>query len=92
MGTKQVTGSSFDGLVEAFAGVLDEHAPTTNTPRDYTVVGWRAQAGGPVKGLVPEIVEQKLRQKLDPAYKLADTQLIEVPRRRKKREGPMLPS
>jgi hypothetical protein len=48
MGTKQMTGSSFDGLVEAFAGVLDEHPPTTNTPRDYTVVGWRAQAGGPV--------------------------------------------
>lgn len=44
-----------------------------------------AQAGGPVKGLVPEIVEQKLRQKLDPAYKLGDTQLIEVPRRRKKK-------
>ena len=44
-----------------------------------------AQAGGPVKGLVPEIVEQKLRQKLDPAYKLADTQLIEVPRKRKKK-------
>ena len=44
-----------------------------------------AQAGGPVKGLVPEIVEQKLRQKLDPAYKLGDTQLIEVPRRRKRK-------
>jgi pantetheine-phosphate adenylyltransferase len=28
-----------------------------------------AQAGGPVKGLVPEVVEQKLREKLDPAYK-----------------------
>ncbi len=25
-----------------------------------------AQAGGPVKGLVPEVVEQKLREKLDP--------------------------
>ena len=44
-----------------------------------------AQAGGPVKGLVPEIVEQKLREKLDPAYKLGETQLIEVPRRRKKK-------
>jgi pantetheine-phosphate adenylyltransferase len=44
-----------------------------------------AQAGGPVKGLVPEIVEQKLREKLDPAYKLGDAQLIEVPRRRKKK-------
>jgi len=44
-----------------------------------------AQAGGPVKGLVPEIVEQKLREKLDPAYKLGETQLVEVPRRRKKK-------
>src|SRR5580692_5155499 len=44
-----------------------------------------ARAGGPVKGLVPEFVEQKLREKLDPAYKLRDTQLIEVPRRREKR-------
>jgi pantetheine-phosphate adenylyltransferase len=44
-----------------------------------------AQAGGPVKGLVPEIVEQKLREKLDPAYKLGETQLREVPRRRKKK-------
>lgn len=44
-----------------------------------------AQAGGPVKGLVPEIVEQKLREKLDPAYKLGDAQLVEVPRRRKRK-------
>jgi len=44
-----------------------------------------AQAGGPVKGLVPEVVEQKLREKLDPAYKLQETKLIEVPRRRKKK-------
>ena len=44
-----------------------------------------AQAGGPVKGLVPEIVEQKLREKLDPAYKLGGTQLMEVPRRRKRK-------
>ena len=44
-----------------------------------------AQAGGPVKGFVPEIVEQKLREKLDPAYKLGETQLVEVPRRRKKK-------
>jgi pantetheine-phosphate adenylyltransferase len=44
-----------------------------------------AQAGGPVKGLVPEIVEHKLREKLDPAYKLGETQLIEVPRRRKRK-------
>ena len=44
-----------------------------------------AQAGGPVKDLVPEFVEQKLREKLDPAYKLGETQLMEVPRRRKKK-------
>ena len=37
-----------------------------------------AQAGGPVKGLVPEAVEQKLREKLDPAYKLRDARQIEV--------------
>ena len=44
-----------------------------------------AQLGGPVKGLVPEVVEQKLREKLDPAYKLQDTKLIEVPKVREKR-------
>jgi pantetheine-phosphate adenylyltransferase len=44
-----------------------------------------AQVGGPVKGLVPEVVEQKLREKLDPAYKLREPNLIEVPRRRKKK-------
>ena len=44
-----------------------------------------AQAGGPVKGLVPEIVELKLREKVDPAFKLRDGQLVEVPRRRKKK-------
>jgi pantetheine-phosphate adenylyltransferase len=43
-----------------------------------------AQAGGPVKGLVPEIVEQKLREKLDPAYKL-QPELIEVSKKRKKK-------
>jgi phosphopantetheine adenylyltransferase len=37
-----------------------------------------AQAGGPVKGLVPAIVEQKLREKLDPAYALRDARMIEV--------------
>jgi len=31
-----------------------------------------AQAGGPVKGLVPEIVEKKLREKLEPAYRFHD--------------------
>ncbi len=44
-----------------------------------------AQAGGPVKGLVPDVVQQKLREKLDPAYKLRDTELMEVPRKRKKK-------
>lgn len=44
-----------------------------------------AQAGGPVKGLVPDVVEQKLREKLDPAYKLRNTEFIEVPRKRKKK-------
>jgi pantetheine-phosphate adenylyltransferase len=37
-----------------------------------------AQAGGPVKGLVPEVVEQKVREKLDPAYKLRDIAIMEV--------------
>ena len=44
-----------------------------------------AQVGGPVKGLVPEIVEQKLKEKLDPAYKLQNAEVFEVPRRRKKK-------
>ncbi len=45
-----------------------------------------AQAGGPVKGLVPEVVEQKLREKLDPAYKLQEAKSIEVPKK-KEEEG-----
>jgi pantetheine-phosphate adenylyltransferase len=44
-----------------------------------------AQAGGPVSELVPEAVEQKLREKLDPAYKLQQAEIIEVPKRRKKK-------
>jgi pantetheine-phosphate adenylyltransferase len=44
-----------------------------------------AQAGGPVKGLVPDVVDQKLREKLDPAYKLEDKVVSEVPKRRKKK-------
>ena len=44
-----------------------------------------AQAGGPVKGLVPEAVEQKLRRKLEPAYKLNEARVAEVSRRRKKK-------
>jgi pantetheine-phosphate adenylyltransferase len=31
-----------------------------------------AQLGGSIKGLVPELVEQNLRGKLDPAYKLGE--------------------
>jgi pantetheine-phosphate adenylyltransferase len=31
-----------------------------------------AQVGGPVRGLVPEIVERKLREKVDPAYRFHD--------------------
>jgi pantetheine-phosphate adenylyltransferase len=41
-----------------------------------------AQAGGPVKGLVPEVVEQRLRERLDPAYKLRDARVNEVQDRR----------
>ena len=44
-----------------------------------------AQVGGPVKGLVPELVEHKLREKIDPAYRLQQANLIEVPKRRKKK-------
>ena len=44
-----------------------------------------AQLGGPVKGLVPEAVERKLREKLDPAYKLQESSLVEVPKRRKRK-------
>lgn len=44
-----------------------------------------AQFGGPVKDLVPEAVEIKLREKLDPAYKLGEPQLVEVPKKRKRK-------
>jgi pantetheine-phosphate adenylyltransferase len=48
-----------------------------------------AQVGGPVKGLVPDVVDQKLREKLDPAYKLhmqmERKNVIEAPKRRKKK-------
>jgi pantetheine-phosphate adenylyltransferase len=43
-----------------------------------------AQAGGPVRGLVPEVVEQKLREKVEPAYGL-HVHEIEVGRKRKKK-------
>jgi pantetheine-phosphate adenylyltransferase len=48
-----------------------------------------AQVGGPVKGLVPDVVDQKLREKLDPAYKLhmqtEKKNVTEVPKRRKRK-------
>ncbi len=44
-----------------------------------------AQAGGPVRGLVPEVVEQRLRARLEPAYKLRNVQRTEVTKKRKKR-------
>jgi pantetheine-phosphate adenylyltransferase len=40
-----------------------------------------AQAGGPVKGLVPDVVDRKLREKIEPAYKLRDKNRIEVLRK-----------
>jgi pantetheine-phosphate adenylyltransferase len=39
-----------------------------------------AQAGGPVRGLVPEIVEQKLRERLEPAYKFHEEITEEIAR------------
>lgn len=38
-----------------------------------------AQVGGPVKGLVPEVVEQRLREKLEPAYKFHDEVQMTAP-------------
>jgi pantetheine-phosphate adenylyltransferase len=43
-----------------------------------------AQVGGPVKGLVPEVVERRLCAKFDPAYKLQQT---ESPRLRKRKRA-----
>jgi len=37
-----------------------------------------AQAGGPVKGLVPEVVEQKLREKLAIGKQQRETRSIEI--------------
>ena len=46
-----------------------------------------AQAGGPVRGLVPDVVEQKLRAKLEPAYKLQDPhQIADAGKRERKRK------
>jgi pantetheine-phosphate adenylyltransferase len=44
-----------------------------------------AQAGGPVGGLVPEVVERKVREKLEPAYKLQTSHEISVLKKRKKK-------
>ena len=44
-----------------------------------------AQHGGPVKGLVPELVEQAMLAKLDPAHKLRGLPRIVQPSRRKKK-------
>jgi hypothetical protein len=38
-----------------------------------------------VGGLVPDVVEQKLREKLEPAYKLRDPQVVKFPKKRKKK-------
>lgn len=49
-----------------------------------------AQAGGPVKGLVPEVVEFKLREKLDAAHRLEEGRLqakAAKSEKRKNREG-----
>jgi len=45
-----------------------------------------AQAGGPVKGLVPEVVEQKLRERLEPAYKFHDELQEDISRSSEKKE------
>jgi pantetheine-phosphate adenylyltransferase len=45
-----------------------------------------AQVGGPVKGLVPEVVEHRLREKLEPAYKFHD-ELQEATARAPARKG-----
>jgi pantetheine-phosphate adenylyltransferase len=44
-----------------------------------------ARAGGPVRGLVPEVVEQRLREKIDPAYKFQGPELMEVPLQRERK-------
>lgn len=46
-----------------------------------------AQAGGPVNGLVPEFVEQKLRERIDPAYKLRDLHAMDLPEASLPEEG-----
>jgi pantetheine-phosphate adenylyltransferase len=44
-----------------------------------------AQAGGPVKGLVPDVVDLKLRQKLDAARKLEERRLHNSVKQKTKR-------
>jgi pantetheine-phosphate adenylyltransferase len=44
-----------------------------------------AQLGGHISGLVPELVEQRLREEMDPAHKFADLQLPKKSRTGKKR-------
>jgi pantetheine-phosphate adenylyltransferase len=44
-----------------------------------------AQLGGSVKGLVPELVEQNLRGKLDPAYRLGEFANVEEAGKKKPR-------
>ncbi|MEY2413796.1 MAG: pantetheine-phosphate adenylyltransferase, partial [Acidobacteriaceae bacterium] len=40
-----------------------------------------AQLGGSIEGLVPELVEQRLREKLDPAIKLANVRKLKPGKR-----------
>ncbi len=42
-----------------------------------------AQLGGSIEGLVPELVQQKLREKMDPAYKMEQP----IPGKKKKRKS-----
>jgi pantetheine-phosphate adenylyltransferase len=44
-----------------------------------------AQLGGRISGLVPELVEQRLREKIDPAHKFADLEPRKKSRTGKKR-------
>jgi pantetheine-phosphate adenylyltransferase len=44
-----------------------------------------AQLGGQIGGLVPELVEQRLREKMDPAHKFADFHLPKKSKTGKKR-------
>ncbi len=39
-----------------------------------------AQLGGSIDGLVPDLVQQRLREKIDPAHKFVDMELAKKPR------------